>query len=120
MKKNIKKENKKIERQILKGNLAVAALTVIMLAVISVIGLKKVQKEIVLSDSKIIEEIAEDEVAADLKDVDYVSSAGLRAMLIAYKTAESKKGSFILRNVQGAVREVLNMSGFSKFIQIED
>ncbi len=69
MKKIIKKENKKIERQILKGNLAVAALTVIMLAVISVIGLKKVQKEIVLSDSKIIEEIAEDEVANVLKSI---------------------------------------------------
>ncbi|MFG6326111.1 MAG: STAS domain-containing protein [Lachnospiraceae bacterium] len=75
---------------------------------------KEFQSELLLAFQK------QNEVAADLKDVDYVSSAGLRAMLIAYKTAESKKGSFILRNVQGAVREVLNMSGFSKFIQIED
>ena len=58
-------------------------------------------------------------VTADLKEVDYVSSAGLRAMLIAYKTAGSKNGSFTLRNVQNNVREVLNMSGFSKFISIE-
>lgn len=75
---------------------------------------KEFQSELLLAFQK------QNEVAANLKDVDYVSSAGLRAMLIAYKTAESKKGSFILRNVQGAVREVLNMSGFSKFIQIED
>ena len=75
---------------------------------------KEFQSELLLAFQK------QNAVAADLKDVDYVSSAGLRAMLIAYKTAESKKGSFILRNVQGAVREVLNMSGFSKFIQIED
>lgn len=75
---------------------------------------KEFQSELLLAFQK------QNEVAADLKDVDYVSSAGLRAMLIAYKTAESKKGSFILRNVQGAVREVLNMSGFSKFIQIEN
>ncbi len=75
---------------------------------------KEFQSELLLAFQK------QNEVEADLKDVDYVSSAGLRAMLIAYKTAESKKGSFILRNVQDAVREVLNMSGFSKFIQIED
>lgn len=75
---------------------------------------KEFQSELLLAFQK------QNEVIADLKEVDYVSSAGLRAMLIAYKTAESKKGSFILRNLQTGVREVLNMSGFSRFIQIED
>lgn len=75
---------------------------------------KEFQSELLLAFQK------QNEVVADLKAVDYVSSAGLRAMLIAYKTAESKKGSFVLRNVQGTVRDVLNMSGFSKFIHIED
>lgn len=75
---------------------------------------KEFQSELLLAFQK------QNEVVADLKAVDYVSSAGLRAMLIAYKTAESKKGSFVLRNVQSTVRDVLNMSGFSKFIHIED
>lgn len=75
---------------------------------------KEFQSELLLAFQK------QNEVVADLKAVDYVSSAGLRAMLIAYKTAESKKGSFVLRNVQGTVRDVLNMSGFGKFIHIED
>lgn len=75
---------------------------------------KEFQSELLLALQK------QNEVIADLKEVDYVSSAGLRAMLIAYKTAESKKGSFILRNLQNGVREVLDMSGFSRFIQIEE
>ena len=58
----MKKRNKKIGRQILKGNLTAAFLTVIMFAVISGIGLKKVQKEIVLSGSEVIDEIAEEEI----------------------------------------------------------
>ena len=75
---------------------------------------KEFQSELLLALQK------QNQVIADLKEVDYVSSAGLRAMLIAYKTAESKKGSFILRNLQNGVREVLDMSGFSRFIQIEE
>lgn len=75
---------------------------------------KEFQSELLLAFQK------QNEVVADLKAMDYVSSAGLRAMLIAYKTAESKRGSFVLRNVQSTVRDVLNMSGFSKFIHIED
>ena len=75
---------------------------------------KEFQSELLLAFQK------QNEVVADLKAVDYVSSAGLRAMLIAYKTAESKRGSFVLRNVQSTVRDVLNMSGFSKFIHKED
>ena len=58
----MKKKNKKIVKQILKGMLAVAFMTVIMFAVISFIGLKRVQKEIILSDSQVIEELADAEV----------------------------------------------------------
>lgn len=72
------------------------------------------QSELLLAFQK------QSEVVADLNGVDYVSSAGLRAILIAYKTAGSKNGSFTLRNVQSNVKEVLDMSGFSKFISIED
>lgn len=75
---------------------------------------REFQAELLLAFQK------QNEVVADLKEVDYVSSAGLRAMLIAYKTAESKNGSFVLKNVQGSVRDILNMSGFSRFIHIED
>lgn len=75
---------------------------------------REFQSELLLAFQK------QNEVVADLNEVDYVSSAGLRAMLIAYKTAGSKNGSFRLRNVQSNVKEILDVSGFSKFINIED
>lgn len=65
----MKTKNKKIQKQILMGSMSVAFLTVIMFAVISVIGLKRVQKEIVLSDSKVIEAIAEDEIINVLENI---------------------------------------------------
>ena len=55
----------------------------------------------------------------DLTETDYVSSAGLRTFLIAYKTAVSKGGSFQLCNVSENVLRVLKESGFSKLLKIE-
>lgn len=58
-------------------------------------------------------------VILDFEQVEYVSSAGLRALLIGQKTANSKKGSMKLIHVQEAVQEVLNLSGFSAILTIE-
>lgn len=58
-------------------------------------------------------------VILDLEQVEYVSSAGLRALLIGQKTAGSKKGSMKLIHVQEAVQEVLDLSGFSAILTIE-
>lgn len=58
-------------------------------------------------------------VILDLEQVEYVSSAGLRALLIGQKTANSKKGSMKLIHVQEAVQEVLDLSGFSAILTIE-
>ena len=55
----------------------------------------------------------------DLEKTDYVSSAGLRTFLIAYKTADSKGGSFQLQNVSDIILDILNKSGFSKFLNIK-
>lgn len=59
-------------------------------------------------------------VTVDLKEVSYVSSAGLRTFLIAHKTAESKGGVFELLSVSNDVMSVLDMSGFSKFLHINE
>ena len=55
----------------------------------------------------------------DLEKTDYVSSAGLRTFLIAYKTADSKGGSFQLQNVSDIILDILNNSGYSKFLNIK-
>lgn len=58
-------------------------------------------------------------VSLDLKSVPYVSSAGLRTFLIAHKTAQSKGGEFCIINVNEGVMSVLEMSGFTNFLNIK-
>ena len=54
----------------------------------------------------------------DLAKVAYVSSAGLRALLIGQKTAASKGGAMELLNVAPTVKAVLDSVGFSKILTL--
>ncbi len=58
-------------------------------------------------------------LVVDFREVDYISSAGLRALLIGQKTANSKGASMVLTGVQDSVMSVLKMSGFSNILNIE-
>ncbi len=57
-------------------------------------------------------------VEIDLTDCDYISSAGLRVLLIGEKTAEAKEGEMKVCHVCREVMEVLKISGFDKFLHI--
>jgi len=57
-------------------------------------------------------------VTLDFAGVDYISSAGLRSLLIGHKTAAAKKGTFTLTNVNAAVTTILQTVGFSKILSI--
>jgi len=54
----------------------------------------------------------------DLEQVDYVSSAGLRAFLLGQKTASSKGAAMELHHVASTVKSVLDSVGFSKILTI--
>ena len=54
----------------------------------------------------------------DLKDVEYISSAGLRVLLSAQKKMQ-QLGSMKVRNVCEAVMEVFEMTGFADILVIE-
>ena len=54
----------------------------------------------------------------DFEKVPYVSSAGLRALLIGQKTAASKGAAMELTNVSPTVMAVLDSVGFSKVLTI--
>lgn len=54
----------------------------------------------------------------DLKDVPYTSSAGLRTLLLAQKKM-MKQGSMTLKNVQSSVLEVLKVTSYIKFLNIQ-
>ena len=58
-------------------------------------------------------------VILNLEQVDYISSSGLRALLIGQKTAISKGGAMKLVHVREAVKKVFTMTGFSKMLTIE-
>jgi len=57
-------------------------------------------------------------VILDFAKVPYVSSAGLRALLIGQKTAASKGAAFELVNVSDVVMNVLETVGFNKILKI--
>lgn len=58
-------------------------------------------------------------VTLDLADLSYVSSAGLRVLLSAAKTAKARGTSITLAHPQPAVMEVLRLSGFDTIFAIE-
>ena len=59
-------------------------------------------------------------VVLDFAGVEYISSAGLRALLIGHKMAISKDGYMKIVHVPEVVEEVLSITGFSKMLMIED
>lgn len=54
----------------------------------------------------------------DLNGLIYVSSAGLRVLLMSQKTM-NKQGSMIIRNVNESVMEIFDVTGFVDFLTIE-
>ncbi len=57
-------------------------------------------------------------VVINIEKVGYMSSAGLRALLLGQKTASSKGGTMKVANVQSSVYQVFKMSGFAKILDI--
>ena len=68
--------------------------------------------------SQIGEEV--NKVRLDIKDVDYVSSNGLRCFIILQKMMDSHQGEFIISHPHQMVKDVLNMTGFDTIMKIED
>lgn len=58
------------------------------------------------------------EITLDMAEVDYVSSAGLRGLLIGEQTAKSKQGEMKLICVHEEVMNVFRMTGFDKVLCI--
>ena len=54
----------------------------------------------------------------DLKEIDYISSAGLRVFLMAIKKLKSLGGSFIICSMSDHIKEVFDISGFTPIFTI--
>lgn len=58
------------------------------------------------------------DLTIDLANLEYISSAGLRVLLLAQKTM-SKQGKLVIRNVNEIVNEIFEVTGFSDILTIE-
>ncbi|MBW2410530.1 MAG: STAS domain-containing protein [Deltaproteobacteria bacterium] len=54
----------------------------------------------------------------DFKDLDYISSAGLRVILKATKALNREDGKIMLCSMQDYVKEVFEIAGFDSFLPI--
>ena len=55
----------------------------------------------------------------DFSAVDYISSAGLRVIMMANQSMEECDGSLTIRNVNEDVMEVFEMTGFDSLLNFE-
>ena len=69
----------------------------------------------------VINELPEDtkELVFDMSKVEYISSAGIRVLLRAYKKMNTNQGKTRIENVNDIVREVFEMTGLSEMINEE-
>ena len=58
------------------------------------------------------------QMVIDFKDIDYISSAGLRVILKATKALNREKGKIMLCSMQDYVKEVFEIAGFDAFLPI--
>lgn len=59
-------------------------------------------------------------VIVDMSDVPYMSSIGIRSLLIHAKSVTGRGGKYVLTSLQSDVRNVLEVSGIDKLITICD
>ena len=56
----------------------------------------------------------------DMSRVDYLSSAGLRLLLLLYREITARKGKLVLVQVSPEVRTVMSHTGFLSFFTLAD
>jgi anti-sigma B factor antagonist len=71
-------------------------------------------------DSKLQENISDvKDLVLDFAAVDYISSAGLRVILMANQQMEDVDGNLTIKNVNEDVRDVFEMTGFDSLLNLE-
>lgn len=60
------------------------------------------------------------QILVDLKDLVYMSSAGLRSLLSLAKTTKAAQGKLCFCSLQPMVAEVFRISGFDRMLSVHD
>lgn len=59
-------------------------------------------------------------IVVDLAKLEYISSAGLRVLLVIAKEIKAKNGKVVLCSMTEGVRKVFEISGFTSIFDIQD
>ncbi|MDV7340356.1 STAS domain-containing protein [Terasakiella sp. A23] len=59
-------------------------------------------------------------VVLDFSKIEYISSAGLRVVLMAAKRCKAAKGGFAMFALADHIKEVFEISGFLKILSVAD
>ena len=65
------------------------------------------------------EEIEQEKVILEFSNVEYISSAGLRALLAIKRNLDSKKKVLEIHNINAVVKEVFSVTGFINILNIK-
>ena len=65
------------------------------------------------------EDIKESVVIVDMKDLEYISSAGLRALLALKKTLVAEGKELEIHNLNAICQEVFKVTGFSNILTVK-
>lgn len=59
------------------------------------------------------------EIVIDCKELDYISSSGLRQFLTLQKTSNAKQGKLTLKGMKPEIKEIFDMTGFTALFLFE-
>ena len=58
------------------------------------------------------------DIAFDFAKLEYLSSAGLRLLVLFKKEAQATNNKMVIRNINDVVKEIFSVTGFDKILKI--
>ncbi|MDR1033401.1 MAG: STAS domain-containing protein [Bifidobacteriaceae bacterium] len=92
-----------------------SAVTVMLVGSLDTTTVEEAQKMLL----EVLEKLEIGDITVDFSELTYISSAGLRVMLLLNKEATDKNIKLKLRDMRQSVREVFDMVGFTALFTVE-
>lgn len=71
-------------------------------------------------ENEIMDEMGKfDSLIVDFRNLEYISSAGLRVLVLTQKKLKPQNIPFVIKNSNDTLKEIFSMSGFDKFLDIQ-